>query len=164
MQGLRHGALRKPQGYLTPGHRTWGPPTWWFAPGFGTPRRSLECSLACPTAGPTATVEAGGGGGVGLGWHRASVSDCLPLAPPIGLSPLLILTPVGPNVFWLFWRGAPPFVSNYSKNTPGGRGATLLLTFFRFKHQAALLLQISSHLRWCIVCMPLALGKKSGSR
>ena len=28
----------------------------------------------------------GGGGG---GWHKASVSDCLPLAAPIGLSPLL---------------------------------------------------------------------------
>ena len=28
----------------------------------------------------------------GLGWHKASVSDCLPLAAPIGLSPLLILT------------------------------------------------------------------------
>ena len=26
------------------------------------------------------------------GWHKASVSDCLPLAAPIGLSPLLILT------------------------------------------------------------------------
>ena len=28
----------------------------------------------------------------GGGWHKASVSDCLPLAAPIGLSPLLILT------------------------------------------------------------------------
>ena len=33
-----------------------------------------------------------GGGG---GWHKASVSDCLPLAAPIGLSPLLILTLCG---------------------------------------------------------------------
>ena len=31
----------------------------------------------------------GGGGGI---WHKAWVSDCLPLAAPIGLSPLLILT------------------------------------------------------------------------
>ena len=31
----------------------------------------------------------GGGGG---GWHKASVSDCLPLVAPIGFSPLLILT------------------------------------------------------------------------
>ena len=29
------------------------------------------------------------------GWHKASVSDCLPLAAPIGLSPLLILTLYG---------------------------------------------------------------------
>ena len=35
-----------------------------------------------------------GGGGKG-GWHKASVSDCLPLAVPIALSPLLILTLCG---------------------------------------------------------------------
>ena len=35
-----------------------------------------------------------GGGG---GWHKPSVSDCLPLAAPIGLSPLLILTLCGPE-------------------------------------------------------------------
>ena len=34
----------------------------------------------------------GGGGG---GWHKASVFSCLPLAAPIGLSPLLILTLCG---------------------------------------------------------------------
>ena len=39
-------------------------------------------------------VHTGGGGG---GWHKASVSDCLPLAAPIGLSPLLILTLCGPE-------------------------------------------------------------------
>ena len=33
----------------------------------------------------------------GGGWHRASVSDCLPLAAPTGLSPLLILTLCGPE-------------------------------------------------------------------
>ena len=41
----------------------------------------------------------GGGGGYGLqgggGWHKASVLGCLPLAAPIGLSPLLILTLCG---------------------------------------------------------------------
>ena len=37
-----------------------------------------------------------GGKGVG-GWHKASVSDCLPLAAPIGLSPALILTLCGPE-------------------------------------------------------------------
>ena len=29
------------------------------------------------------------------GWHKATVSDCLPLAAPVGLSPLLILTLYG---------------------------------------------------------------------
>ena len=33
----------------------------------------------------------------GGGWHKASVSDCLPSAAPIGLSPLLILTLCGPE-------------------------------------------------------------------
>ena len=32
---------------------------------------------------------------VGGVWHKASVSDCLPLAAPIGLSPMLILTLCG---------------------------------------------------------------------
>ena len=36
----------------------------------------------------------GEGGG---GWHKASVLGCLPLAVPIGLSPLLILTLCGPE-------------------------------------------------------------------
>ena len=31
------------------------------------------------------------------GWHKASVSGCMPLAVPIGLSPLLILTLCGPQ-------------------------------------------------------------------
>ena len=39
----------------------------------------------------TITVRGRGGGC----WHKASVSDCLPLAAPIGLSPLLILTLCG---------------------------------------------------------------------
>ena len=37
------------------------------------------------------------GGLGGGGWHKASVSDCLPLAAPIGLSPLLMLTLCGPE-------------------------------------------------------------------
>ena len=48
---------------------------------------------------PARDVHSGGVGGGGRGregyWHKASVSDCLPLAAPIGLSPLLILTPCG---------------------------------------------------------------------
>ena len=35
--------------------------------------------------------------GWGGGWHKASVSDCLPLEAPIGLSPLVILTLRGPE-------------------------------------------------------------------
>ena len=35
--------------------------------------------------------------GGGAGWHKASVSDRLPSAAPIGLSPLLILTVRGPE-------------------------------------------------------------------
>ena len=40
------------------------------------------------------SLRTGAGGG---GWHKASVSECLPLAAPIGLSPLLILTLCGPQ-------------------------------------------------------------------
>ena len=42
-------------------------------------------------AGPEGGEKRGGG------WHRASVFGCLPLAAPIGLSPLLILTLRGPE-------------------------------------------------------------------
>ena len=42
-------------------------------------------------------VWVGGCGGGGGGWHKALVSDCLPLVAPIGLSPLLILTLCGPE-------------------------------------------------------------------
>ena len=44
------------------------------------------------TPPPRAVLE--GGEGV---WHKVSVSDCLPLAAPIGPSPLLILTLCGPE-------------------------------------------------------------------
>ena len=47
-------------------------------------------------ASPVRPCEGAGRGGGG-GWHKASVSDCLPLAAPIGLSPLLILTLCGPE-------------------------------------------------------------------
>ena len=42
------------------------------------------------------TARGNGGWGDG-GWHKASVFGCLPLAAPIGLSPLLILTLCGPE-------------------------------------------------------------------
>ena len=50
----------------------------------------------CNGAVGVAWTRAPGGGGGG-GWHKASVSDCLPLAAPIGLLPLLILTLCGPE-------------------------------------------------------------------
>ena len=50
VQGLRHGALRKPRGYLTRGHCTWGPIVWCVAP--GTIQRSLQCSLPVPLDQP----------------------------------------------------------------------------------------------------------------
>ena len=57
-----------------------------------------------------------GGGG---GWHKASVSDCLPLAAPIGLSPLLILTLCGPERVLVVSTEPPDDVSCLT--TPGGR-------------------------------------------
>ena len=47
-----------------------------------------------PAPGHALERRRGAGGG---DWHKASVSDCLPLAAPIGLSPLLILTLRGPE-------------------------------------------------------------------
>ena len=52
VQGRRHGALRRPRGYLTPGHCTWGPPMRWSPIDPAIPR----VLSACPTAGPTATA------------------------------------------------------------------------------------------------------------
>ena len=62
------------------------------------------CNYACRAGGtiPVTSVPAGftfshSQTAKGGGWHKASVSDCLPLAAPIGLSPLLILTLCGPE-------------------------------------------------------------------
>ena len=52
--------------------------------------------VPCSVKGSATSVSLGAGWGGG-GWHKASVSDCLPLAAPIGLSPLLILTLCGPE-------------------------------------------------------------------
>ena len=49
------------------------------------------------------SLDTGGGGG----WHKVSVSGCLPLAAPIGLSPLLILTLCGPERVLVVSTGAP---------------------------------------------------------
>ena len=61
---------------------------------------------------PRLTVTGGGGG-----WHKASVSDCLPLAAPIGLSPLLILTLCGPERVWVVSTEPPDDLSCLT--TPG---------------------------------------------
>ena len=74
-----------------------------------------------------------GGGG---GWHKASVSICLPLAAPIGLSPPHILTLCGPERVSVVPTEPPDDLSCLT--TPGvgcprrggGGGVTLLLPFF----------------------------------
>ena len=50
----------------------------------------LRGSCKNRVAGLGRAVRGGGGG-----WHKASVSDCVPLAAPIGPSPLRILTLCG---------------------------------------------------------------------
>ena len=70
-----------------------------------TARGGVGCGRAPPLnsagAGPhSAAVRGATASGSlegGEGWHKASVSDCLPLAAPIGLSPLPILTLCGPE-------------------------------------------------------------------
>ena len=47
-----------------------------------------------PSASIPSRSRGTGRGGV---WHKASVSDCSPLAAPIGLLPLLLLTLCGPE-------------------------------------------------------------------
>ena len=53
----------------------------------------------------------------GGGWHKDSVSDCLPSAAPIGLSPLLILTLCGPERVLVVSTGPPDDLSCLT--TPG---------------------------------------------
>ena len=53
----------------------------------------------------------------GGGWHKASVCDCLPLAAPIGLSPLLILTLCGPECMLVVSTEPPDDLSCLT--TPG---------------------------------------------
>ena len=52
----------------------------------------VECPAALQGRKQHCGLDRRGGGG-----HKASVSDCLPPAAPIGLSPLLILTLCGPE-------------------------------------------------------------------
>ena len=62
---------------------------------------------------PVPPVPGGGGG------HKASVSDCLPLAAPIGLLPPLILTLCGPERVLVVSTEPPDDLSCLT--TPGGR-------------------------------------------
>ena len=57
-----------------------------------------QSSASAPVSNFGVALAKGGGG-----WHKASVSDCLPLAAPIGLSPLLILTLCGPERGGVVW-------------------------------------------------------------
>ena len=85
--------------------------------GFWQLRRNLADSL-----GPSPTP-----GGRGGGWHKASVSDCVPLAAPIGLSPLLILTLCGPERVLVVSTEPPDDLSCLT--TPGvGRPGDVPLT------------------------------------
>ena len=63
---------------------------------------------------PHSSTGVQGGGG---GWHKASVSDCLPLAVPVGLSPLLILTLCGPEHVLVVSKEPPDDLSCLT--TPG---------------------------------------------
>ena len=55
------------------------------------------CGAVAPGGGGVTPRVLGRGRGGGEGWHKASVSDCLSLAAPLGLSPPLILTLCGPK-------------------------------------------------------------------
>ena len=76
----------------------------------------LGCALSerAMFGGHVASEEGGGGF-----WHKASVSDCLPLAAPIGLSPLLIPTLCEPERVLVVSMEPPDDLSCLT--TPGGR-------------------------------------------
>ena len=72
-----------------------------------------------------------GGGGltqhsIGGVWHKASVSDCLPLAAPIGLSPLLILTLCGAERVLVVSTEPPDELSCLTTSGVGRPGDRLL--------------------------------------
>ena len=60
-------------------------------------RRPGQSETGEPTRNIAVSGAAGSRAGGGGGWHKAWVSDYLPLAAPIGLSPLHILTLCGPE-------------------------------------------------------------------
>ena len=92
------------------------------APDHPSQRMTSEVPHPRGRPGPTAPLksplppphaQSGGGGG----WHKASVSECLPLAVPIGLSPRLILTLCGPKRVLIVSTEPPDDVSCWT--TPG---------------------------------------------
>ena len=78
----------------------------------------LPRTLCCGRHGPAVLLRGGGGGG----WHKASVSDCLPLAAPIGLSPLLILTLCGSERVLVVSTEPPDDLSCLTTPGPAGEG------------------------------------------
>ena len=60
------------------------------------------------------------------GWHEAMVLVCLPLAAPIGLSPLLILTLCGPERVLVVSTEPPDDLSCLTTPGPGRPGDGLL--------------------------------------
>ena len=89
--------------------------------------------------------------GGGRGWHKASVSDCLPLAARIGLSQLLILTLCGPKRVLVV--------------SPGGGGGlacrlwciVLICSWRRllaYRHSLPFPWSLSLHRRWCPSACP----------
>ena len=86
-----------------------------------TRSRKFTCNaIGASAVGPNKTVQGGGG------WHKASVSDCVPLAAPIGLSPLLILTLCGPERVLVVSMEPPDDVSCLTTAGVGRPGDGLL--------------------------------------
>ena len=73
----------------------------------------------------TGVAQNGAEGGAG-GWHKASGLGCLPLAAPIGLSPLLILTLCGPECVLVVSTEPPDDLSCLTTPGVGCRGDGLL--------------------------------------
>ena len=85
------------------------------------PPSAVPCAMS---AGPHTTSDGGVWTGTppsrgGGGWHKASVSDCLPLAAPIGLSPLCI-----PILCVVFGGGSAPLRAILPRQAAGGRAQT----------------------------------------
>ena len=93
---------------------------------FGPPRGLEATDTQLPNAPVSqATSHSSKGGVEGGVWHKASVSDCLPLAAPIGLSPPLILTLCGSERVLVVSTEPPDDLSCLTTpgfGRPGGEG------------------------------------------